>query len=139
MTSRVSLCSPTAACNRSTRASVDYLVRRASTCDNDEDSMISWPRIRRKRLLQMPLAWDLRMTVPAYLERRMITVTLAETDEFAVGMRIAAHPPHRSERAQFRHSAPTSGGERRSVGRAKGAGCAAAGAKQQQAAETDPM
>ena len=27
----------------------------------------------------------------------------------AVGMRITAHPPHRSERAQFRHSAPTLG------------------------------
>ena len=34
---------------------------------------------------------------------------VAETDEFAVGMRIAAHPPHRSERAQLRHSAPTLG------------------------------
>jgi hypothetical protein len=28
---------------------------------------------------------------------------------FAVGMRIAAHPPHRSEQAPFTHSAPTSG------------------------------
>ena len=28
---------------------------------------------------------------------------------FAVGMRIAAHPPHRSEQALFTHSAPTSG------------------------------
>jgi hypothetical protein len=28
---------------------------------------------------------------------------------FAVGTRIAARPPHRSERAQFRHSAPTLG------------------------------
>jgi hypothetical protein len=27
----------------------------------------------------------------------------------AVGMRITAHPPHRSERARFRHSAPTLG------------------------------
>jgi len=28
---------------------------------------------------------------------------------FAVGMRIAAHLPHRSEQALFTHSAPTSG------------------------------
>jgi hypothetical protein len=28
---------------------------------------------------------------------------------FAVGTRIAERPPHRSERAQFGHSAPTSG------------------------------
>jgi hypothetical protein len=28
---------------------------------------------------------------------------------FAVGMRITAHPPHRSEQALFTHSAPTSG------------------------------
>jgi len=27
----------------------------------------------------------------------------------AVGMRVTAHPPHRSERAEFPHSAPTSG------------------------------
>ena len=30
------------------------------------------------------------------------------TVDIAVGMGIAGHPPHRSERAQFRHSAPTS-------------------------------
>jgi hypothetical protein len=70
--------------------------------------------------------------------RSALAEVLAETDEFAVGMRIAAHPPHRSERAQFRHSAPTLGGGRRSVGPAKGAGCAAAGANHQQAAETEP-
>src|SRR5689334_8913327 len=30
--------------------------------------------------------------------------------DIAVGMPVAQHPPHRSERAQFTHSAPTSGG-----------------------------
>jgi len=72
------------------------------------------------------------------LKNRMNTGSLAETDSFAVGMRITAHPPLRSERAQFRHSAPTLGGERRNVARARSAGCAAAGANQQRAAETDP-
>jgi len=57
---------------------------------------------------------------------------------FAVGMPVTGHPPRRSERARFRHSAPTLGGERRSVGRARGAGCAAAGARRQQEAESNP-
>lgn len=34
---------------------------------------------------------------------------LATTYAIAVGMRLAAHPPHRSRRAQLTHRAPTSG------------------------------
>jgi hypothetical protein len=37
----------------------------------------------------------------------------------AVGMRITAHPPHRTRRAAFPHRAPTSGGWRQSGDLAK--------------------
>jgi hypothetical protein len=36
-------------------------------------------------------------------------ITIAEDTQIAVGTPITGRPPHRSERAQLRHSAPTSG------------------------------
>ena len=50
----------------------------------------------------------------------------------AVGMRIASHPPHRSEQAQLRHSAPTLGAWRRSAQQARDEGFSVSGGSPQQ-------
>src|SRR6476660_711581 len=47
---------------------------------------------------------------------------------FAVGTRVTSRPPHRSVRAQFGHTAPTSGVERRSESLATDEGFAVSGA-----------
>ena len=47
---------------------------------------------------------------------------------FAVGTNIAARPPHRSQRARFRHWAPTLGVGRQNVREARDGEYAAAGA-----------
>jgi len=42
--------------------------------------------------------------------RAVCRATIKVRGEFAVGTTVTGRPPHRSERARFRHSAPTSGG-----------------------------
>ena len=50
----------------------------------------------------------LAISIPRSEAVRSSTVRSTPT-LIAVGILIAEHPPHRSERAQFRHSAPTLG------------------------------
>ena len=65
-----------------------------------------WGARKIRELLVRRLDGDLRIPAKSTISKSHDLIPRAT---IAVGMRIAAHPPHRSRRARFTHRAPTSG------------------------------